>query len=197
MKDELTDQQSKAILEALDEAIETGPWEESSFLRVIGKNLREIREGFANRVSGGRGSEKSRAESHLKKQTAMRVGLQEVYIALYSSEGGNIQSWERILANLPRHMISRPIYANEEAVKYLIKSKENKMNEAYVAIYINESDILAVSPDKTIIDKFGKPLMNLKDKTLNLENISRFVHMLGVYHYHKGRLIKNTPTDSE
>ena len=88
-------------------------------------------------------------------------------------------------------MISRPIYADEEDVKAVLKTKENKQNEAYVAIYINQSDILPLPPDKASVDKLGKVLLSLKDKTLNLDNISRFVHLSGVYRYANGRLIKN------
>lgn len=197
MKDELTEQQTKAILKALDDAIQTGPWDESSFLRVIGKNLREIRENFANQLTGSQASEKTIAEYNLANRRVFREDQQEIFIALYSSEGNTLQAWERILANLPRQIISRPIYANEEAVKYLIKSKENKINEAYVAIYINQSDILTVPQDKIPLDKFGKPLLSLKDRSVNLENIVRFVHMSGVYNYMRGRLIKKAETDSD
>jgi intracellular multiplication protein IcmQ len=196
MKDELTEQQSNAILKALDDAIATGPWDESNFLRVIGKNLREIRTNFANQIEGGgTQGEKEKQEVHLAKRAALRADQQEVFIGLYSTEGNNLQSWERILANLPRQMISRPIYSDEEAIKYLIKSKENKVNEAYVTIYINQVDILPMSPDKIPLDKFGKPLMSIKDRSLNLENVNRFVHLSGVYHYTKGRLVKKAESD--
>lgn len=198
MKDELTEQQTQAILKALDEAIETGPWEESNFLRVIGKNLRSIRNDFANRIGSDvkEQQEKLKTESHLANRVALRTGQQEVFIGLYSTEGNNLQAWERILANLPRQMISRPIYPNEEDVKYLIKSKENKINEAYVAVYINQNDILEMPPDKIPKDRFGKPLLSLKDRSLSLDNINRFVHLSGVYRYIKGRLVKNSQMES-
>ncbi|MDI9817878.1 MULTISPECIES: Dot/Icm secretion system protein IcmQ [unclassified Legionella] len=195
MKDELTSQQVEAILKALDEAIETGPWDESNFLRVIGKNLREIRDNFVSQ-SGSQGREKIQTESNLANRVALRTGQQEVFIGLYSTEGNSLQAWERILANLPRQIISRPIYSSEEDVKNLIKSKENKLNEAYVAAYINQSDILPMTPEKMPSDRFGRPLLSLKDRALNIENISRFVHLTGVYQYRKGRLIKNSQTES-
>lgn len=191
MKDELSEQQTDAILKALDEAIETGPWDESNFLRVIGKNLREIREGFVNQLNAP-GLERSRQASHLANRIALRSGQQEIFIALYSSDGTNIQSWERILMNLPKQMISRPIYANEEDVKAIIKTKENKNNEAYVSMYISQNDILVLSPDKTPIDKLGKPLLTLKDKSLSLDNINCFVHQTGTYQLTQGRLVKNS-----
>lgn len=190
MKDQLSDEQSEAILKALNDAIETGPWDQSSFLKVIGKNLNEIRDGFLSQL-GARSKSQLKAESHLANRIALRSGQQEVFVSLYSSDGNNIQSWERIVANLPRQMISRPIYADEEDIKAILKMKENKINEAYVAIYINQNDILPLSPDKASFDKLGKPLLSLKDKTLNLDNISRFIHHSGVYRYDRGRLIKN------
>lgn len=196
MKDELTEQQTHAILKALNDAIENGPWEESNFLRVIGKNLREIREGFLSQ-SGNSSQEKSKTESNLATRVALRSGQQEIFVALYSSEGNVLQSWERIVANLPRQIISRPIYADEEDIRFLIKSKENKINEAYVGIYINQSDILELAEDKIPTDKFGKSLITLKDRAINLININRFVHQTGVYTYSKGRLIKNPVSESE
>lgn len=190
MNDQLTDKQSEEILQALNEAIDTGPWEKSSFLRVIGKNLTEIRDNFVTQLNA-RSPAQIKAESNLANRIALRSGQQEVYVSLYSADGNNMQGWEKIVGNLPRQMISRPIYADEEDIKAVLKLKENKLNEAYVAIYINQTDVLTLSADRTSYDRLGKPLLSLKDKTLNLENISRFVHQSGVYKYERGHLIKN------
>ncbi|WP_028388111.1 Dot/Icm secretion system protein IcmQ [Legionella fairfieldensis] len=190
MKEELTEQQTREILNAFDEALKNGPWEESNFLRVIGKSLREIRDNFASHLNGD--EEIVKGDSSSVNPLAQRSDHRAIYVSLYSSEGNNLQAWERILANLPRQMISRPVYENEVSVQHLIKSKENKVNEAYVVIYINHADILPVPPDKILTDKFGNPLMNLKDRSLRLENIVQFVHLSGTYRYVKGRLIKNT-----
>lgn len=189
MKDILSDEQNKAILEALDEAIKNGPWERSNFLRVIGKNLNEIRDDFAKKANA-RTQEQVKTDIYLAHKLALRRNQQEIFISLYSVDGSNLQSWERIIANLPRQMISRPIYAEEEQIQAMLKTKENKQNEAYVAIYINEGDIIPLHPDKAIIDKLGNKLLTLKDKTLHLENVSRFVHISGIYQLTRGRLIK-------
>lgn len=188
MKDKLTEQQTIEILKALDEAIEQGPWDESNFLRVIGKNLREIRADYVRHIESS--IVKTKEDTFNANRLVARSGFQEVYVSLYSSEGTNLQAWERILINLPRQMISRPIYENENDLIQLIKSKANKANEAYVAIYINTNDILAVTVDKTPLDKLGKPLLVLKDRSLNLENVSRFVHFSGDYVFYKNRLIR-------
>jgi intracellular multiplication protein IcmQ len=189
MKDELSDLQTNAILQALNDAIEQGPWDESNFLRAIGKNLREIRDGFSNQVNATEINQ-SKMIAQFAKKTALRSGQQEIFIALYSSEGTKLQSWERILINLPKQMISRPIYADEADVRAIIRTKENKHNEAFVSMYINHSDVLQLPPDKIPRDKLGKPLLTLKDKSLALDNIHQFVSAMGTYQYIHGRLVK-------
>ncbi|MGM9452638.1 Dot/Icm secretion system protein IcmQ [Legionella bozemanae] len=188
-KNTFTKEHNDAILKALDYAIQNGPWDKSNFLRSIGNRLIGIRDNFVKKINE-RSQEQIRADAHLANRLALRSGQQEVFVSLYSSDGSNLQSWERIIANLPRQMISRPIYANEEQVQALIKSKENKQNEGYVAIYINETDIIHLSADKTLMDKLGSPLLTLKDRALNVDNITRFVHLSGNYKYSRGRLIK-------
>lgn len=196
MKNELTEQQTQDILQALDKAIESGPWEESNFLRVIGKNLQEIRSNFLTQINKSEVDIKGKQSSYSNRSVPLKNGQQEVFIALYSTEGNNLQSWERILSNLPHQMVSRPVYANEEDVIGLIKSKENKITEAYVAVYINQMAILPMAPDKILRDKFGKSLLSLKDRSLSLENINRFVHLSNNYRYVKGRLLKYSNEES-
>jgi intracellular multiplication protein IcmQ len=190
MKDELSKQQTDAILKILDDLVEQGGWESSAFLRVIGKKLQAIRDDASTRIASYR-PDNAKITSHLANRVALRNGQQEIFVALYSSDGANIQSWERILGNLPKQMISRPIYASEEDVNQAIRAKDNKINEAYVAIYVNQNDLLSMG-DKTPQDRFGKSLLTLKDKSLNLENINRFVHVSGIYQYASGRLVKET-----
>ncbi len=188
-EEELSEDKSKAILESLDKAISDGPWDESNFLRVIGKKLREIRDRFANRIRL-RSNESDKAVSHLANRIALRSGQREIFIALYSATGSNIQSWTHILANLPRQVTSRPVYANETDAKEAIGAKQNKLNEAYVSIYINTDDVLVTPEDKTPKDRLGKPLLSLKDRSIKIENINRLVHITGTYKYVGGRLIR-------
>lgn len=190
MNDELTQKKIDAVLAALDDLIESGSWDESNFIKIIGKNIREIRNNFANAVHLPT-QEKIKDTSQVATRMALRSGQQEVFIALYSSDGGNIQSWEKILANLPKQIISRPIYNDEDSVKSIIKTKDNKQNEAYVAIYVNQSDILDIPLEKAPLDKLGKPMLSLKDRAIILDNIHYFVSQLGTYKYVKGQLIKN------
>lgn len=189
MKDELTKQQVDAILKTLDDAVQQGPWGTSSFLRVIGKSLLDIRDKFAKQVNEC-AQPKLNGVLSVANQMAIRCAQKKVYIVLYSFDGTNIKSWERIVANLPRQMISRPVYVEEDDAIAMIKTKENKNNEAYVAIYIDANDILHMPTDKIPLDKLGKPLLTLRDRSLKLDNIDCFVHQSGVYHYSQGRLVQ-------
>ncbi len=190
MNNDLTKQQIDAIIKILDDLTALGGWDSSTFMRVISKKLLAIRDDFVSK-SGAYRPEKLKMTSNLANRVAMRSGQQEIFISLYSMDGANLQAWERIVNNLPKQIISRPIYADEENVNQLIRSKENKLNEAYVAIYINQSDIIPMG-DKTPTDRLGKPLLTLKDKSLSLNNINRFVHVSGVYQYLAGKLIKES-----
>lgn len=189
--DELTKQQVDALLKAFDDALEQGPWAASGFLQVIGRSLLEIRNGFANRMDAS-SQKNADAAASIANQMALRSDQKKIYIVLYSFEGSNLKSWERIVSNLPRQIISRPIYSEEEDVIAIIKTKENKINEAYVSIYINESDILQMPSDKLPLDKLGKKLLTLKDRSLKLDNIDCFVHQSGRYQFSQGRLIKDS-----
>ncbi len=194
MKEEgLSESQQKEILAALDTAINDGPWEDTNFLRILGKNLKKIRDDFAEHIT----MEVSISPTQQKalNRLSAQSQLQEVFVSLYSIEGNSIQAWERLLVNLPRYVVSRPIYANETDVRSLVRSKPNKVNEAYVGIYIAESDLITTSSDRVLKDKFGKQLLSLKDRALNLDNISKFIHMSGEYSYLNNHLVKNSVSD--
>ncbi len=188
-KSELTKEQVDEILKILDDLVSEAGWDASMFLRVMNKSLIALRNDFAAKAEAVYHLQNTNVSSHLANRVALRSGQQEVYISLYSADGGNMQSWERIVLNLPKHMISRPIYASEEDINQMIRHKDNKINEAYVSVCINQTDILSLG-DKTPYDKLGKALMTLKDRSVLLANINRFVHSSGVYFLEHGRLIK-------
>lgn len=196
MKNKYTEQQIQEILDAVNKTIEKGPWDESSFLRVIGKNLQSIRDQLTNFLDES-SNDNNQASGDLAHRVAQRCGQQEVFIGLYSSEGRNLTSWERIIASLPTQIIARPIYAEEQDVQAIMRHKEKPVNEGYVSIYVSQNDILPVSKDKAPHDKLGKTLISLKSKAIDLKNINRFVHKSGIYQYNNGRLIKQNNQEDE
>ncbi|MDP3560622.1 MAG: Dot/Icm secretion system protein IcmQ [Legionellaceae bacterium] len=187
--DEKIKQKAEALLNTLNDAIAAGSWDETNFILLVGKKLRAMRDTLAGQLKEI-GEDSTSSAAFLARQLAMQSTLKQVFVSLYSLEGVNLQSWERIIANLRRQMVSRPVYANEEDIQSIIKTKEKKINEAYVSIFVNEADILDIHSDKAPIDKLGKPMLVLKDNAINLDNIDYFIHLSGKYRYSRGRLIK-------
>ena len=188
-KNKLSEKQAHSILTSLRKLLERGPWNKSAFLRVLGNKIQKTHDDFAS--SAGRSQQAKLHEStqNNKKQELLET-QQAVFVALYSSDGANIQAWEKILTNLPRQSISRPVYGEEEAINKVFKARGNPLNEAYVVMHVAREAILTTPMDKTPKDRFGTELLTLKDKALVHEHIIRFVHASGVYMYKKGRLIK-------
>lgn len=197
-EDNLTPEQIRSIQKAFDHAINNGPWQESNFLRTMGKRLEKIRDDFLLEI-GQNPSSSDVAAKHAATQLAHRSGKKEIYIALYSSNGAQLSAWEKLIANLPRQLVSRPIYAEEKDIVDLIKSKSIPQNEAYICALIHEDDIKSVPEDKIPRDRLDHPLITVKDRAISLDDISRFVHISGTYQYLEGHLVKTmnsaTPSD--
>ena len=183
----LSTEQVAEFVKILDSLIASASWDESSFYRAMGNKLRIIRDNVNNLYNAD--SSQNKLSSHMVNRVALRKEQQEVFIGLYSSDGTNLFSWEQILSNLPGQIIARPIYAEEEQIKNIIKSKTNITNEAYVSIYVNQNSFVSLNADKMPIDKLGQKMLILKNNSINLEYINFFVHMFKRYQYLKGRLV--------
>ena len=181
---------AKEFLKALDHAIASGSWDETNFVLIIGKKLKEMREKIAEDIKIAE-EDSDFSSDFLSKNLAMQNSLKEVYIVLYSLEGSKLQSWEQIIVNLRRQMVSRPVYSTEEEAIAIIKTKEKKINEAYVSVFVNEEDILHMPADKSPVDKLGQNMLVLKDNSISLDYINYFVHLTGKYRYSRGKLLKS------
>lgn len=184
MKQLLTKQQEQAILSALHEAANSTVWQKSNFLRVIGKQLHGIYDSFNTMI---RPTHSTLQETTID-QTA--EGHVEIFIYLYSSKGLDFNTWEHILVNLPRQLVSRAIYANEQQVKTWIRSKLNPNNEAYLRVTVAERFILALPENKTPCDKLQQPLLTIRGYPLQDHYKGTFVHITGEYDYASGHLTK-------
>jgi intracellular multiplication protein IcmQ len=184
----LSDEQVNGILDALQGMLKHGSWGGSAILRALGKKLQSIHDKFESDVEAGRQATLDAEQGPVKHMPSDTQ--QEVFVALYSSDGTNLSVWERLLSNLPRQSVSRPVYAHEEDVKRAIRSATNRLNEGYVSIYVDRTSMLSMPAEKIPKDKLGTELLTLKDNALKLNQLKRFVHMNNVYTYAQGRLKK-------
>lgn len=197
MTKKLTKEQMNGVLAALDDALAQGPWAASTFLSHIGKKLQQIRDEFEQKqqdVNFYENTYENTTESAVlaNQRTDRYAQMKKIFIALYAVDGSNINSWERVVANLPGQIISRPVYENEDDVIAILRNKSNSINEAYASIYVDPNYILEQLGEKITLDKLGKPLLALKDKAIHLDNLDTFIHQSGTYKYVKGQLVKKS-----
>ncbi len=180
---------SLELIRALDQMIADGNWEGGLFFQAAGKKLRALSTELKTELQLTEEAQPSAVEviDYVKQKS----GLVEIYISVYCIEGRNIKKWENVLANLPRQVVSRPVYKREKDIKDTINTKENPVNDAYVVTYVTDMDILKPSfRDKALVDRFGHELLRLKENAVKPENITKLVHVTGEYAYRKNMLTK-------
>lgn len=183
----IDEQQKTKILTVLNDAADNQVWQQSNFLRVIGKQLQQIRDTFKNMMS----SDFSGNQAVKAPPTTEDLKNIPVFISLYSMKGMDLKTWEHILLNLPAQLVARPIYTNEQNVITAIKSKNNPDNEAYIGVTIPIDNIFKLSEDKTPLDKLKQPLLTIKGRPLSNKYEGVFVHSTGRYRYANGKLVKD------
>ena len=190
MIDNMHNTKREQVLEALNVALQKGPWDKTAFLSVIRKQLERIKDRFAEETNPEKYLRQELKEA-VEKASVVEADSQEIFISLYSSHGSDLALWEQALADIERYVISRPIYGNEKEVSGFIRSRPNPVNEAYAIARIRKTDILpSADADKASVDKLGAALLHLKSRAVTRNNIVRFVCFSGEYLYRKGILIK-------
>lgn len=183
------------ILKALNDAIEKGPWEENVFFQAIRKKLIDAREKFKQEVNLTDADIELEGETQIASRIAKKKGLIEIFILLYNAHGTDIHKWQAILNALHAHVLSRPIYKNEQHAKAALRAASNKQNEAYVSVFVNEHDIVEATLERSHTDRFGNELLILREGAIFKENIHRFVHKTGSYEFENQKLVWQNPID--
>lgn len=183
--DELSKEKLQEIADALDRVVSDLPWQQSVFLKALGKKFEIIRDEFIEN-SGLKPKDEA---SHVKKDPfALKDNQIEVFVALYNAQGGDIKQWTKVLMNVSKLSISRPIYSTEKAVREMIRSSAHMANEGYVSAHINKSDILPAPEDRAPRDKLGNILLLLKETAITPQCVRKFYHKSGIYTLKKGEL---------
>nr|NKB47707.1 Dot/Icm secretion system protein IcmQ [Legionellales bacterium] len=184
---------SKLLLESLDKAIKEGPWARSTYLANLGKKLKEHHYRIHQALTELEALEhplKSQGGGGLAQRIAQRAGQTQVFIALYNTDGTNLAKWEKLLMGLRTLSVSRPIYANEDDMRALVRSKPNKQNEAYAVAFIDSDKIIAMEEEVLPRDKLGHALLTLKDGAITPQQVVRFMHVSGHYLYKNNKLVR-------
>lgn len=185
--DKLTKEQIEEIANALDRVVEDLPWGQSVFLSALGKKFEKIRDEFKQDVANII-SDPQKLEIEKKDRFAINSKQTEVYVGMYNAQGTDLSQWAKVISNLVSQCVSRPMYSTQAAVKEMVRSKANLMNEGYVLLHVNKTDLMDINPDRIPKDKLGNKLLLLKERVITQERIKKFYHHTGEYEYKQGIL---------
>lgn len=163
------------ILETFDKVIANDVWQKTSLLKVFAKDLQAMRDNFYVAIDYENYLSKLKTKQVTEK---VRVGQLKVFVSIYNSSGDDLDKWYLIIKGVANGVVTRPTYRTEEDVKSIINSKEARQNEGYLVVYINNSDIVA---KEEMRDSLGAELTQIKEGSIQLENIVEFVHQSGVF----------------
>lgn len=178
-------QLTDAIIGAVDHVLNANNWDDSLFLRNALKPLKEIRESAI-------ALKKEATATVADKQITLRALEDDevlVYISIFQSEGHNLRKWELQLSSLRSYLLGRPVYEKEEDVFKVVRQKLVQTSEAYVIVAVKKDDIQNFAYQAERVDRFGNPLLTLKDTAVKTENIFEFVHQGQRYFFVDGKLI--------
>jgi intracellular multiplication protein IcmQ len=165
-------EQAQIIQEALHRLANSSNFSHSTFLKIVQQQIQKVSDEFDKTVEEVYFSEEKKDQ-----QVVTDPNKQTVFISVYCSEGSKIDAWQRVILNLPKQYISRPIYLREQDAQKAAKAKPQFLNEAYVAVLVDKKNIFAADSDLfNLQDKFGHQLLTLKDRSVELSNIVFFWH---------------------
>ena len=175
-------QTNEAVINTIDRIMAAGDWEDSLFLNNTVKPLRELR-AQALEIQKKLQSEE---EVRQGKRRALEHNQTLLYVALYQAGDVSMDMWALALRNLPRSVQGRPVYAHEEQAAKAIRNKHNPVHLAYAIIAVDQTDVL--ESIKTVEDRIGLPLVQLKERAVKANNILELVYMGERYAFSKGQL---------
>ena len=151
-------------------------WQQSNFLKIIHARLQKLSDELAESAhiamtnkENNQVDDNQDHERVLKEQT-----MQLVYIHLYTSDGKELEAWERSISHIHRQFVSRSIYSNESHAQSAAQASPIFINAGYVAVWVEKSFIFPAEDGHELKDKLGNPVILLKDRAIHLQNIEFF-----------------------
>lgn len=165
-------------------------WQSTPLLKLYHGKLSQLVEEFAtsaNILGNNLQVEENKPEED-RAAFFKSKNMQLVYIYLYTSDGKSLEAWARLVHNLPRNYISRAIYEDEYDAQSAALITPVLFNAGYAAVWVDKNLINAPNEGEELKDKLGKPLLSLKDKAVNLQNLEYFWNNFMIYNWNNGAL---------
>lgn len=177
----------RGFLSQIDKLLRQIIWNETNYLDALGKQLKVARDHFKKAVDEEDPTYIEPRE--FVQESDGKENYIEVFVSLYCSSG-ELVDWQRILANIGKQVISRPMMLTESEVKEFIKTKPNDEKEAYAVLFLPDSNVIRhIGSEPGNRNKLGHELVNIKDSRLESDVVVRFVHQNIEYEYKHGTLV--------
>lgn len=175
----------KKFQETYNELLANEGWEKVPFLKIMHAKLLKLKLELDDLM--GLTPETPSLQDHQSPQAELSSdNLLKLYIYLYTTEGKRLEAWQRLLANLDKQYISRPIYRNEVDAQYAVFNAPVMHNAGYVAVWVDKKFLLEAENGPR--DKFGHELLMLKDRAIDLAKIEYFWTNSSQYQWKLGKL---------
>lgn len=174
---------AQAIVDAVDEILAQGNWDDSLFIKNSLRPLKDIREQAQKIIELEKTKANAKVPSFIGRNKKM--AYKKVYIALFQSRGYELKQWELQLRSIDSHLVGRPIYLNENEVQAAIRLKNAPDQEAYIEVEVPESKIQSEGARE---DRFGQALISLAQGAITPNQIRSFVHAGKHYDFYDGKL---------
>jgi intracellular multiplication protein IcmQ len=179
----LTLEEVQKVQDIMNQLLAEKDWEQATYLKILREELQKIYSAFNVLASQVYSQVNDEAQAQAELLNFDKTNFKLVYISVYSSEGVNLDSWQRILSNLPKQFITRAIYENEYDAQDAIKLAPVFANAAYVAIWVDKNLILSPEDFPPQFDKIGHQLINLRDRAVQLNKIEYFWNNMSKYRW--------------
>ena len=175
---------TKEVVSSLTKVLETGDWESSLFLQTRAKRLRKLIDEGEEMLRTLKKEFTASGNTVLAAKRDSNYIL--VYVSLYQADEQNLDKWHSTIKSLVDQSNSRPIYRYEHDILAMIRSKSDKKRSGFVAVYVNQADILKGGIQR---DPRGHELLRVKERAITLDNIVEFSQDDKKYRYWEGKLI--------
>jgi len=172
----------------VDKLLQLEKWKANDLLQAAGQQLKKVREQLPDWEQKKKPDLK---EARAVALAAQHSNMTQVFISLYQADGYNMKKWAALLEMMKDLAASRPIYQAEQDVRTVIRTKEQKQNEGYAAVYVSPKLVLAGGASgQALQDKSGYKLAFVKEGALLPEHMLYFEHISGRYTLQDGVLVR-------
>lgn len=120
-----------------------------------------------------------------EKQETVTIAEDEalVYVHLFNAKGTALASWQNMVTPTVfyEYSVNRPIYAEKSHIEALIRTKNNKLQHAYLTVAVKKTNVVQAANDSSPKDSLGHSLIRVREGTLSFERLVSFTHNLIEY----------------